>query len=257
MKRFKPIFAAAALALSAALPFAARAGEVSVAVAANFTAPMQAIAAEFEKDTGHKVVPSFGSSGQLYTQVKNGAPFEIFFSADNERPEKLEKEGDGVAGTRFTYAVGTLVLWSAKEGYVDSKGEVLTKGDYKHISLADPAKAPYGLAAVETLKKLGLYYMLSGRDKIVTGNNIAQAHQFIATGNAELGFVALSQVYKDGKLTGGSGWIVPAENYSPILQDAVLLAKGKDNPAATALLDYVKGKKAAAIIKSFGYQLGK
>lgn len=257
MQSFKPFFAAAALTLTAVLPAGARAGEVAVAVAANFTAPMQAIAAGFEKDTGHKVVASFGSTGQLYTQVKNGAPFEIFLSADDERPAQLEKEGDAVAGSRFTYAIGTLVLWSAREGYVDSKGDVLRKNDYAHLSIADPAKAPYGAAAVETLKKLELYDMLSGKEKLVTGNNIAQAHQFVSTGNAELGFVALSQVYKDGKLTGGSGWIVPAEYHSPIRQDAALLVKGKDNPAAAALVDYLKGKKAAAIIEGFGYRLGK
>ncbi|MDR1425146.1 MAG: molybdate ABC transporter substrate-binding protein [Azoarcus sp.] len=258
MQGFKSLFAAAVvLTLAAVLPAGAWAGEVSVAVAANFTAPLQAIAAGFEKDTGHKVVASSGSTGQLYTQVKNGAPFEVFLAADDERPAQLETEGDAVAGSRFTYAIGTLVLWSAREGYVDGKGDVLKKNDYAHLSIADPAKAPYGAAAVETLKKLGLYHMLSGTEKLVTGNNIAQAHQFVSTGNAELGFVALSQVYKEGKLTSGSGWIVPAEYYAPIRQDAALLVKGKDNPAATAFVDYLKGKKAAAVIESFGYQLNK
>ena len=252
MKHIAPSFftsCAAALILAST----AQAGEVSVAVAANFTAPMQSIAVEFEKDTGHKAVASFGATGQFYTQIKNGAPFEVFLAADSETPGKLEAEDGTVAGSRFTYAIGTLVLWSTKEAYVDDKGEVLKKGTFAHLSIADPAKAPYGAAAVETLKKLGSYETL--QPKIVTGNNIAQAHQFVSTGNAELGFVALSQVYKDGKLTSGSGWIVPADLYSPIRQDAVLLTKGKDNAAASALLQYLKGPKAAAIIESYGYRL--
>ncbi|MDR0701454.1 MAG: molybdate ABC transporter substrate-binding protein [Azoarcus sp.] len=244
---------AATLALSLGIVQGAQAGEVSAAVAANFTAPMQEIVAEFEKDTGHKAVPSFGSTGQLYTQIKNGAPFGVFLAADDATPAKLEQEGGTVAGSRFTYAIGTLVLWSAKEGLVDNKGEVLKKGDFAHISVADPVKAPYGTAAVEALKKLGVFDALSA--KIVTGNNIAQAHQFVSTGNAELGFVALSQVFKAGKLTGGSAWIVPENLYEPILQDAVLLTNAKDNEAAVALLKYLREPKAAAIIKSYGYQL--
>ncbi|MDR3212310.1 MAG: molybdate ABC transporter substrate-binding protein [Azoarcus sp.] len=244
---------AATLALSFGIAPGAQAGEVSVAVAANFTAPMQDIAVAFEKDTGHKAVPSFGSTGQLYTQIKNGAPFEVFLAADDSTPAKLEQEGGTVAGSRFTYAIGTLVLWSAKEGVVDGKGEVLNKGGFAHISIADPVKAPYGTAAVEVLKKLGLHEALTA--KIVTGNNIAQAHQFVSTGNAELGFVALSQVYKEGKLTSGSAWIVPENLYEPILQDAVLLAKGKDNAAAAALVKYLREPKAAEIIKSYGYRL--
>jgi molybdate transport system substrate-binding protein len=246
-------FTACTAALVLALASTAQAGEVAVAVAANFTGPMQTIAVEFEKDTGHKAVASFGATGQFYTQIKNGAPFEVFLAADSETPAKLETEGGTVANSRFTYAIGTLVLWSTKEAYVDDKGEVLKKGAFAHLSIADPAKAPYGAAAVETLKKLGSYETL--QPKIVTGNNIAQAHQFVSTGNAELGFVALSQVYKDGKLSSGSAWIVPANLYSPILQDAVLLTKGKDNAAAGALLQYLKGPKAAAIIESYGYRL--
>lgn len=250
---FKALTVTATLALSFGIVSGARAGEVSVAVAANFTAPMQEIAVAFEKDTGHKAVPSFGSTGQLYTQIKNGAPFEIFLAADDTTPAKLEREGGTVAGSRFTYAIGTLVLWSTREGFVDDKGEVLKKGAFAHLSIADPVKAPYGAAAVETLKKLGLHDALAA--KFVTGNNIAQAQQFVSTGNAELGFVALSQVYKEGKLTSGSGWIVPANLYEPILQDAVLLTKGKDSAAAAALLKYLREPKAAAIIKSYGYEL--
>ena len=229
------------------------ADEVQVAVAANFTAPIQAIAKDFEKDTGHKLVASFGATGQFYAQIKNGAPFEVFLSADDTTPEKLEKEGDTVKGSRFTYAIGTLALWSPKEGYVDAQGDVLKKNDYKHLSIANPKAAPYGLAATQVLARLDLTEATKG--KLVEGQNITQAFQFVSTGNAELGFVALSQIYKDGKVSNGSAWIVPAAMHDPIRQDAVILAKGKDNAAAQALVDYLKGAKAAAVIKSFGYEL--
>lgn len=231
----------------------ARADEVQVAVAANFTAPIQAIAADFKKDTGHTLVAAYGATGQFYAQIKNGAPFEVFLSADDSTPQKLESEGDTVKGSRFTYAVGTLALWSAKEGYVDAKGDVLQKNQYQHLSIANPKAAPYGLAATQVLAKLGLTDQV--KSKLVEGQNITQAYQFVSTGNAELGFVALSQIYKDGKVSSGSAWIVPGQMYDPIKQDAVILNKGKDNPAAKALVDYLKGPKAAAIIKSYGYQL--
>ena len=203
--------------LVAALAFgSAHADEVQVAVAANFTAPIQAIAADFEKDTGHKLVAAYGATGQFYTQIKNGAPFEVFLSADDTTPQKLENEGDTVKGSRFTYAVGTLALWSAKEGYVDAKGEVLNKNEFKHLSIANPKAAPYGLAATQVLAKEGLTEQV--KDKLVEGQNITQAYQFVSTGNAELGFVALSQIYKDGKVTSGSAWIVPAALHDPIKQ---------------------------------------
>lgn len=229
------------------------ADEVQVAVAANFTAPIQAIAKDFEKDTGHKLVASFGATGQFYAQIKNGAPFEVFLSADDSTPEKLENEGETVKGSRFTYAIGTLALWSPKAGYVDDKGEVLKKNDYKHLSIANPKAAPYGLAATQVLAKLNLTEATKG--KLVEGQNITQAFQFVSTGNAELGFVALSQIYKDGKVSNGSAWIVPANLHDPIKQDAVILNKGKDNAAAKALVDYLKGPKAAEVIKSYGYEL--
>ncbi|MCJ7956661.1 MAG: molybdate ABC transporter substrate-binding protein [Pseudomonas sp.] len=232
----------------------AQADEVQVAVAANFTAPIQAIAADFEKDTGHKLIAAYGATGQFYTQIKNGAPFEVFLSADDTTPKKLDDEGATVKGSRFTYAVGTLALWSAKPGYVDAKGEVLKKNQYQHLSIADPKTAPYGLAATQVLAKEGLSEQVA--DKLVTGQNITQAFQFVSTGNAELGFVALSQIYKDGKVTRGSAWIVPASLHDPIKQDAVILTKGKDSAAAKALVDYLKGPKAAAVIKSYGYELG-
>lgn len=231
----------------------ATAGDVSVAVAANFTAPMQKIAVEFERDTGHKASLAFGATGKFYAQIANGAPFEVFLSADDETPARLENEALAVQGSRFTYAIGKLVLWSATENYVDSQGEVLAKGNFKHIALANPKTAPYGAAAMETLKHLGLADKIQA--KVVQGENIAQTHQFVSTGNAELGFVALSQVFKDGKLTSGSAWMVPPKYYSPIRQDAVILDKGRSNQAAVALMGYLKGDNAKTIIRSFGYEL--
>ncbi|WP_339515331.1 molybdate ABC transporter substrate-binding protein [Pseudomonas sp. RL_15y_Pfl2_60] len=229
------------------------AADVNVAVAANFTAPLKAIAAEFEKDTGNRVIPAFGATGQLFAQINNGAPFEVFFSADDSTPAKLEQAGKSVAGSRFTYATGALVLWSAKPGYVDEQGTVLKQNGFKHLAMANPKAAPYGRAATETLEKLGLSASL--KDKIVEGQSITQALQFVSTGNAELGFVALSQVYKDGKITSGSAWLVPDAYYQPIKQDALILKKGANNPAAKALTDYLKGPKAQAIIKSYGYKI--
>jgi molybdate transport system substrate-binding protein len=241
-------------ALFAALVFSSQvlAEQVQVAVAANFTAPLQAIAAEFEKDTGHTVVASFGATGQLYAQIQHGAPFEVLLSADASTPAKLESEGLGVKGSRFTYAVGNLVLWSATPGYLDGSDAVLKANQYQHLALANPKAAPYGLAASEVLEKLGLSEAVQG--KLVEGQSISQTYQFIATGNAELGFVALSQVYKDGQLNGGSAWRVPAELHTPIKQDGLLLKKGVHNPAAAAFIEYLKGAKATAIIRSYGYQ---
>lgn len=244
----------AATALASLLSLnSAWADEVQVAVAANFTAPIQAIAKDFEKDTGHKLVAAYGATGQFYAQIKNGAPFEVFLAADDSTPAKLEAEHAIVPGSRFTYAIGTLALWSAKDGYVDDKGEVLKNNAYQHLSIANPKAAPYGLAATQVLDKLGLTE--ATKAKIVEGQNITQAYQFVSTGNAELGFVALSQIYKDGKVQHGSAWIVPAQMHEPIRQDAVILDKGKDSAAAKALVEYLKGPKAAAVIKSFGYEI--
>lgn len=229
------------------------AGEVQVAVAANFTAPMQAIARQFEQDTGHKAVAAFGATGQFYAQIKNGAPFDVFLAADDVRPAHLEAERQTVPGSRFTYATGSLALWSAQPGYVDGQGAVLKQNAFRHLAIANPKAAPYGLAATQVLDKLGLAAAV--KPKIVQGQSIAQTQQFVASGNAELGFVALSQVYKDGQLSAGSAWLVPGELHDPIKQDAVILAKGKDNPAAQAFVDYLKSPKAAAIIKSYGYQV--
>ena len=240
-------------ALTAAIVLPAQADEVQVAVAANFTAPMQQIAAQFEKDTGHKAVLAFGATGKFYAQIVNGAPFEILLAADDETPARLEKEGQGVVGKRSTYAIGKLVLWSASPDLVDARGDILKTGTFKHLALANPKTAPYGAAAIEVMSKIGVLPGLQAR--FVQGENISQTQQFVTTGNAELGFVALSQVFKDGQVTSGSAWIVPASLYQPIRQDVVLLAKGKDNPAAAALFAYLKGDKAKATIRAFGYEL--
>jgi molybdate transport system substrate-binding protein len=248
----RPILAAAlAGALSLIMgASSAMAAETKVAVAANFTEPAKEIAAKFESATGHKVVLSFGSSGQFYTQIANGAPYEVFLSADSERPTKAEADGLAVAGTRFTYATGRLVLFSKTPGLVDAKGAVLKKGGFEKLAIADPKAAPYGQAAVETLTKLKLYDAL--KPKIVTGSSITQAYQYVQTGAAELGFVALSQVINE---TGGSRWVVPAADHTPIDQQAVLLKTGSDSIAAKAFLQFLKGKDAKAIIKRYGYEV--
>ena len=242
-----------ALFAASLLTLAAHAAETSVAVAANFTAPMQKIAAGFEKDTGHKATLAFGATGAFYAQIRNGAPFQVLLSADDETPARLAAEGLGVGSSRFTYAIGKLVLWSATPGLVDNKGEILSKGGSEKIAVANPKLAPYGAAAVEAMTRLNLLDKLQPR--FVQGENIGQAFQFVSSGNAPLGFVALSQVMVDGAITRGSAWLVPAELHAPIRQDAIMLTTGKDNPAATALLAYLKGDKARAIIRSFGYEM--
>jgi len=229
------------------------AGEVHLAVAANFSGPIQKIVPAFEKETGHKVIVSIGATGKFYAQVTNGAPFDVFLSADDETPAKLEQAFYAVAGTRVTYAIGKLVLWSAKGGVVDHNGDVLSKGDFQHLAIANPKTAPYGAAAVETMKRLKVWALIE--PKLVRGENIAQTHQFVQTGNAELGFVALSQVITEGKIAVGSGWIVPPSYYAPIRQDAVLLAKARHNPAASDFLTFLKGDKSKSVIRSFGYEL--
>jgi len=229
---------------------AATAAEVKVAVAANFTEPAREIAARFKVRTGHEAKLSFGSSGQFYAQIANGAPFEVFLSADRERPEKAEAEGLAVAGSRFTYAVGRLALYSKTPGLVDAKGAVLKSGRFDKIAIADPKTAPYGLAAVETMQKLGVAEAL--KPKLVTATSITHAYQFIDTGAAELGFVALSQV---AAVKGGSRWIVPAANHTPIDQQAVLLKTGANDPAARAFLAFLKTAEAKAIVRRYGYEV--
>lgn len=246
------LLAATALACVAALPAAAFAAETQVAVAANFTEPAKEIAAAFAKATGNTAVLSFGSSGAFYTQMSHGAPFEVFLSADADRPKKAEKDGLGVPGSRFTYAIGRLVLYSATAGLVDDSGAVLEIGKFAHLSIADPLAVPYGVAAEQTIAKLGLTGPLT--PKIVKGSSITQAYQFVATGAAELGFVAQSQVIN---VTGGSRWLVPAKDHEPIDQQAVLLWTGAKNPAAAAFVKFLKGPQAVAIIKRYGYEIAR
>ena len=246
---FHILLALPILALSVAL----HAETVQVAVAANFTAPMNAIAADFEKETGHKAQLSFGATGKFYAQIKSGAPFDVFLSADDETPRRLEQEGDAVPGTAFTYATGRLVLWSARPGFVDAQGQVLKTGTFNKLALAAPKLAPYGAAAMETLARLGLQDTLSA--KFVQGESIGQTFSFVSTGNAELGFVALSQVMEQGQIKSGSAWVVPADLHSPLRQDAVVLAHGKGNPAAAALMGFLKTEKTRTVIRAFGYLL--
>ena len=243
------------LALTAALAFTtlARADVVQVAVAANFTAPARALAEVFARTTGHEARLSFGATGAFYTQIKNGAPFDVLLAADDERPARLEKEGDTVAGSRFTYATGQLVLWSAKPGLVDDEGAELKHGQFGKIAIANPKNAPYGAAAVEAMNKLGLAATL--QPKLVTGESIGQTFNFIATGNAELGFVALAQVLEGGKLKSGSMWVVPAQYHAPIIQDAVILNRAASNPAAKAWMELLKTPQSKALIRSYGYEV--
>ncbi|MDR2189545.1 MAG: molybdate ABC transporter substrate-binding protein [Azonexus sp.] len=237
----------AALCLTAS----ASAGEVRVAVAANFAAPAQRIAAAFEGATGHRAALAFGATGKFYAQISHGAPFEVLLAADAATPARLAAEGLAVADSRLTYAVGRLALWSAGADVVDDQGKILGRGHFRRLAIANPKTAPYGAAAIETLSRLKLLETV--RPKLTQGENIAQTWQFVSTGNAELGFVALSQITQDGKLTGGSVWIVPDDLHAPLRQDAILLAKGKNNAAAAAFMDYLKTPSARAIMGAFGY----
>jgi molybdate transport system substrate-binding protein len=248
--RFAGILCAAVLC-AATVATRAAADDVAVAVASNFAGPMQRIAADFARETGHHAVIATGATGTFHAQIEGGAPFEVLLAADRATPRRLEADGFAVAGSDFTYAIGTLVLWSAKAGYVDRAGAVLKGARFQHLAIANPKLAPYGAAAVEALGALGLFDAL--RPKVLYGESIAQAYQFVATGNAELGFVALSQVAVPGAPPIGSYWVVPAKLYAPLLQDAVLLKKGADHPAARALCDYVKSARARDVIRSYGY----
>ena len=231
----------------------AHAGEVTVAVAANFTAPMQKIAQAFEQDTGHKAQLAFGATGKFYAQIKNGAPFAVLLAADDETPARLEKEGLAVAGTRFTYAVGRLALWSKQPNFVDDKGEILRSNRFEKLAIADPKLAPYGAAAMEVMQRMGVQAHLTS--KLVQGDSIGQTYQFVSTENAQLGFVALSQISIDGRTTQGSTWVVPQSLHTPLKQDAVLLKAGKDNAAALALLKYLQSDAVKTIIRGYGYDL--
>lgn len=231
----------------------ARAAEVQVAVAANFTEPMKAIAAVFEKTTGHKALLTFGATGKFHAQILNGAPFEVFLAANQESPAALEAAKLVVPGSRFTYAQGKLALWSADPKRVDAQGKVLSGGQFRKLAIASPKAAPYGAAAVEALTALGQWASIEPR--LVQGESIGQAYSFIATGNAELGFVALSQVLEGGRLKSGSMWLVPPSLYRPIRQDAVLLRQGEANAAARELLALLKSPRIKDLVRSYGYEL--
>ncbi|MCC2674011.1 MAG: molybdate-binding periplasmic protein precursor [Ramlibacter sp.] len=240
------------LALLLSLTLSAHAGQVQVAAAANLAGPLQKIAAAFQRETGHVAVVALGSTGRFHAQVRNGAPFEVLLAADAETPRRLEAEGLARAGTRFTYAIGRLVLWSAQPGLVDAHADVLRQAPRGILAIADPRVAPYGAAAVETLKNLGL--LTAWERHFAHAENIAQAYQFAASGNAQIAFVSLSQVTDDGThIARGSGWIVPANLHAPIRQDAVLLNPGAGNPAAAAFLAFLRSDPARTLLRASGY----
>lgn len=246
------LFTALGLALVAALP--AHAEEINVAVAANFLGTLQKLAPMFERAHGHHIIPSAGSSGQLYTQIKQGAPFDVLLSADSERPRQLEEEGLAVPGSRFTYAIGTLVLWSAEAGRIDREGKALQAGHYRFIAIADPRTAPYGSAARQVLAALGLWDGLKRDRKIIVGENINQTWQFESTGNVDMAFVAMSQVV-DGDSISGSYWIPPQSLYKRLDQDAVMLTRTSKRAAASAFLDWLHtSPEALAGLKAAGYR---
>lgn len=232
---------------------AAWAAEAQVAVAANFAEPIKAIAAVLEKTTGHTIKVSLGATGAFYTQIKNGAPFDVFLAADDERPAMLEKEGLTAPNTRFTYAVGKLVLWSVDPAKVDDKGEILKSPQVRKVAFANPKTAPYGAAAVEVMDRLGLADAL--KPKLVQGESIGQTFNFVKTGNADIGFVAMSQVLEGDKLKEGSMWVIPQENYGTIRQDAVVLKRGENNEAAIALMKLLQSPNIKDLIRSYGYDL--
>lgn len=230
----------------------AQAAQVRVAVAANVAQAAQEIAGSFRRATGHEALLVPGSTGKFYAQVRNGAPFDVLLSADQATPERLERESLAVPGTRITYATGRLVLWSASPGVVDARGELLRRAPAGKLAIADPRVAPYGAAALETLEHLGL--LPAWRASLVQGESIGQAYQFVASGNAPMGFVALAQVMAQGRITRGSAWLVPRELHRPLKQDAVLLRPGRDNPAAAALLHHLRSDAVRAILRSHGYE---
>lgn len=246
-------FLATAMAMAVAGTAAAvRAQEATVAIAANFAEPMAKLQALFEQQSGHELRLVVGSTGKLYAQITQGAPFDVLLAADRERPERLQAEGFAVADSRFTYALGRLTLWSADPGLIEGE-KALRAGTFRHLAIANPKLAPYGLAAKQTLEALGLWQDL--RPKVVQGENVGQTFQMVLTGNAELGLVALSYVTSERNATPGSRWDVPADLHEPIRQDAVLLQRGADNPAARAFLAFLRQPEAQAVIERFGYAI--
>lgn len=241
------------LTLGALLVRGACADDIAVAVASNFTAPLQRIATQFQTDTGHRIVASYGATGKFYAQIQHGAPFAILLAADRDTPARLEAEGAAVTGTRFTYALGRLVLWSPKPGLVDAAGEILQRDTFGTLALANPKLAPYGRAAQEVLEHRGLWQRLQTR--LVRGENIAQTYQFVVSGNAQLGFIALAQIKTSQGIAAGSYWMVPQALYSPIEQQAVLLKTAAASVAAQQFLRYLQAATARDIIHAFGYDL--
>lgn len=237
------------------LPVMTQAGELRVAVAANFLGSMEQLAAEFEEQTDHQVIISSGSSGAFYAQIVNDAPFDVFFSADTQRPEALVNEGLAVDESRFTYAIGVPVLWSTHADLVDDQGEVLSSGDYRYLAVADPQNAPYGLAAQQVLTELGLWEELTSQQRVVQAQTIGQAHSQIASGAAELGFVALAQVIQEDGDIPGSHWIPPAEYHDPIVQQAVILNTAQDQALAEEFMAWIQGPRAIEVIEAAGYSV--
>ncbi|MFT6986036.1 MAG: molybdate transport system substrate-binding protein [Psychromonas sp.] len=229
------------------------AGQLSVAVAGNFYKPLKVISAHYQEQTGHQILLSVGATGKLYAQISNGAPFEILLAADRARPSKLVEQKLAVQGSQFTYGKGKLLLWSSDPALIDAAGEILKSPQIVHLAIANPKTAPYGAAAIEVLKNLGIYQQLKG--KIVEGQSVGQSFQQISSGAVELGIIALSQVLVDHKIASGSGWIIPTTLYQPIQQDAVLLNEGKTNPIAKDFLRYLQTPECKEIIRSFGYQV--
>ena len=229
------------------------AGEVSVAVAANFAAPMERIAALFLKDSGHKVMVTLGASGKLYTQIKGGAPFDVFLSADEDMPKRLLQDGLAVTGSRFDYATGRLALWSTQQNLVDDKGAVLNSSNFNKLAIANYVFSPYGVAAKETLEKLKMWNSL--QRKLKKGDSVTEAYQLAATDLVDMAFISLAQIMRDGKVTKGSWWLVPSELHNPIQQSAVQLSGAKDPAAAQAFMAFMKSDKAKAVMRGFGYEI--
>ena len=230
----------------------AKAAEIKVAVASNFANVLKEIAIEFQKDTGHQLAITPGATGRFYAQISNGAPFDVFLSADDETPHKLAQEGKAIASSQFTYAIGRLALWSPNPEMIEKNADILKTDKFKFIAIANAKVAPYGQAAVQTMQKLGVLTKIEPR--VVQGESISQTYQFVSTGNAQVGFVALSQIVENGKIKTGSAWIVPEEMHEPLKQDAVVLQSCKHMSACQALIDYLKSEKAKKLMASYGYK---
>ena len=248
VRYFNYLFAGLVFSMSANL----QAAEINVAVASNFAGVLKEIAVDFQKDTGHQLAITPGATGKFYAQISNGAPFDVFLSADDETPSKLVKEGKALSATQFTYAIGRLALWSPQADMVDKNADVLKTDKFKFLAIANAKIAPYGRAAVLTMQKLGVLTKLEPR--IVQGESIAQTYQFVVTGNAQLGFVALSQIVENGKIKSGSAWVVPEEMHDQLKQDAVVLQSCKHVSVCQSLMDYLKSEKAKKIMASYGYR---